>query len=88
MADKPFQIQGPTPEEIQAAPISSNFLEMYESTIRGSLDYRDRNTATDSAVNVLDTLQSIGSIPVAALPGYGLETAAENSQFLAFAVAQ
>jgi hypothetical protein len=43
---------------------------------------KDRNQIQDTTVGILDTLQSIGSIPLAALPQYELADAARTSQAL------
>jgi GGDEF domain-containing protein len=58
-----------------------NTAELTQYTDLG-LDLGKRNTLGDSAVNILDTLQSLGSIPLAAVPGYGLEDAGKNSNIL------
>lgn len=42
----------------------------------------DRNTPGDAAIGILDTLQSIGSLALAPLPGYQLQDSAENSSIL------
>lgn len=42
----------------------------------------NRNTVGDSAVGILDTLQTLGTIALAPLPGVNLEDAASTSQFL------
>jgi predicted GNAT family acetyltransferase len=46
------------------------------------LDLGDRNTLTDSGVNILDTLQTLGNIPLSVLPNYELQDSVENSQTL------
>ena len=45
-------------------------------------NWKDRNGVQDTAVGILDTLQSIGTIPLAVLPNYELANAARNSQTL------
>lgn len=42
----------------------------------------DRNTLGDSGLGILDTLQSLGNIPLSALPGYQIQDAATNSETL------
>jgi hypothetical protein len=42
----------------------------------------NRNTFGDAGIGILDTLQSLGTLALAPLPGYELQDAASNSQFL------
>lgn len=76
MADNPFQVV--TPEDVPAG----TYAEGFARGMAGANALTDRAPVQDTAVGILDTLQSIGSIPLAVLPEYELADAARNSQIL------
>jgi hypothetical protein len=71
--------------EVQTAPLDTDSGADFNTNLQSIESTRLRNGARDAgdaAVGVLDTLQSIGSIPLAVLPQYELADAARNSQIL------
>lgn len=68
-----------TPIEFSANSSAVGDLASFQSA---NLALGNRNTLGDAGVGILDTLQSLGTLALSPLPGYELQDAATNSQFL------
>jgi hypothetical protein len=76
----PFTAQpAETPIEFSPNADATGDLASFQAA---NLALGNRNTLGDTAVGLVDTLQSLGNIPLAALPGFELQDAASTSQFL------